>query len=103
MEIVKKDEVGKWLASSKGMTKEETKIYVEKFVNHWNQYGFGVWAILDNVTKKIIGHCGLRYIDEKEEDIEIMYLLDPECWGKGYATEAANASIQCPVEINCAC
>ncbi|MGG2093384.1 GNAT family N-acetyltransferase [Bacillus sp. S13(2024)] len=92
-EIVKKDEVGKWLASSKGMTKEETKIYVEKFVNHWNQYGFGVWAILDNVTKKIIGHCGLRYIDEKEEDIEIMYLLDPECWGKGYATEAANASI----------
>ncbi|MEK6521655.1 GNAT family N-acetyltransferase [Bacillus thuringiensis] len=92
--IVKKDTVGQWLAASRGMTKEEAKIYVEKFVDHWNQYGFGVWAVLNKLTGEIIGHCGLRYVDQKEEDIEIMYLLDPPSWGRGYATEAAKASIQ---------
>ena len=38
--------------------------------------------------REIIGHCGLRYVDQKEEEVEIMYLLDPEFWGRGYATEA---------------
>lgn len=92
--IVKKNAVGKWLAASKGMTKEETKIYVEKFANHWNQYGFGVWAVFNTCTGDMIGHCGLRYVDQQTKDVEIMYLLDPECWGRGYATEAAKASIQ---------
>ncbi|EJS45436.1 hypothetical protein ICE_05618 [Bacillus cereus BAG1X1-2] len=92
--IVKKDMVGTWLAASRGMTKEETKVYVEKFIDHWNQYGFGVWAVLNKCTGEIIGHCGLRYVDQKEEEVEIMYLLDPEFWGRGYATEAAIASIQ---------
>lgn len=92
--IVKKNTVGKWLAASRGMTKEEAKIYVEKFVDHWNQYDFGIWAVLNKFTGEIIGHCGLRYVDQKEEDIEIMYLLDPEFWGRGYAAEAAEASIQ---------
>lgn len=71
------------------MTKEEAKIYVEKFVDHWNLYGFGVWAVLNKCTGEIIGHCGLRYVDQKEEEVEIMYLLDPASWGSGYATEAA--------------
>lgn len=92
--IVKQDTVGKWLAASRGMTKEEAKIYVEKFVDHWNLYGFGVWAVLNKSTGGIIGHCGLRYVDQKEDEVEIMYLLDPASWGSGYATEAARASIQ---------
>ena len=32
--------------------------------------------------REIIGHCGLRYVDQKEEEVEIMYLLDPEFWGR---------------------
>ncbi|MED2793077.1 hypothetical protein P4256_15210 [Bacillus wiedmannii] len=37
------------------MTKEEAKIYVEKFVDHWNLYGFGVWAVLNKCIREIIG------------------------------------------------
>lgn len=92
--IVKNDTVGKWLAASRGMTIVEAKIYVEKFIDHWNQYGFGVWAVLNKCTGEIRGHCGLRYVDPKEEEVEIMYLLDPKFLGRGYATEAAKASIQ---------
>ncbi|AIK54767.1 acetyltransferase family protein [Bacillus anthracis] len=39
-----------------------------------------------------------KKIDETGE-IEIMYLLDPEYWGNGYASEAAKASIQYAKEM----
>ena len=62
------------------------------------QYGFGVWLLVNRNTGELLGHCGLRKIDETGE-IEIMYLLDPEYWGNGYASEAAKASIQYAKEM----
>ncbi|PEY37557.1 GNAT family N-acetyltransferase [Bacillus cereus] len=92
-QIVKNDEVGRWLAVSREMSKEETKQYVGKIIEHWNVNGFGVWFLFHKTTEELIGHCGLRYMDGTE-DVEIMYLLDPKFWRNGYATEAAHASIQ---------
>jgi len=34
---------------------------------------------------RIVGGCGLH---EKEEAVEVGYWIAPECWGRGYATEA---------------
>ncbi|MGM7682552.1 GNAT family N-acetyltransferase [Cytobacillus sp. Hm23] len=90
--IVKQNEVGMWLARGEGMSREETENYVENIVSHWNLYGFGVWAVIHKETDKLIGHCGLRYIDDTE-DVEILYLINQQYWGNGYATEAANAAI----------
>ncbi|UOQ92188.1 GNAT family N-acetyltransferase [Halobacillus shinanisalinarum] len=92
-EIVKKNSVGQWLGIGNGMTFEESEQYVNKILKHWNQHSFGVWAVVNNSTKEIMGHCGLRYIDDTK-DIEIIYLLDPKFWGMGYATEAGNAAIK---------
>lgn len=91
--ILKKDTVGKWLAKSRGMSKEETNDYIGQLILHWEQYDFGVWLLFNSETGKLLGHCGLRKVDETDE-IEIMYLLDPDYWGNGYASEAAGASIQ---------
>ncbi len=38
----------------------------------------------------MIGYCGLQYLDNTEE-IEIYYGFPKEYWGKGFATEAAQA------------
>ncbi|WP_338259783.1 GNAT family N-acetyltransferase, partial [Bacillus anthracis] len=91
--ILKEEAIGKWLAKSSGMSKEEAKDYVIQLISHWEQYDFGVWLLVNRNTGELLGHCGLRKIDETGE-IEIMYLLDPEYWGNGYASEAAKASIQ---------
>jgi|SRR5699024_205535 len=91
-EIVKKNNVGKWLGIGNGMSFEESEQYVNKIIKHWNKHNFGVWAVVNKSTKEIMGHCGLRYLDGTE-DIEIIYLLDPRFWGMGYATEAGNAAI----------
>lgn len=92
-EIVKKNEVGNWLGLGKGMSFEEAKGYVNEIIKHWTKHNFGVWVVINKANKAIMGHCGLRYIDDTE-DIEIIYLLDPKYWGKGYATEAGNEAIQ---------
>ena len=69
--IVKEEAVGKWLAKSKGMSKEEAKDYIMQLISHWEQYGFGVWLIVNRNTGELLGHCGLRKIDATGE-IEIM-------------------------------
>ena len=70
---------------------------LERFVagqqKHWEQYGYGNWGILPNGENEIIGWAGLQFLPELNET-EVGYLLDKPFWGKGYATEAARASLQ---------
>ncbi|PIE94586.1 GNAT family N-acetyltransferase [Bacillus fungorum] len=95
--ILKEEAVGKWLAKSRGMSKEEVNDYIGQLISHWEQYDFGVWLLVNRNTGKLLGHCGLRKVNETGE-IEIMYLLAPEYWGNGYASEAVEASIQYAIE-----
>lgn len=60
---------------------------------HWKEYGYGNWGILLAGGNKIIGWAGLQYLPELGET-EVGFLLDRPFWGKGYATEAAHASLQ---------
>jgi RimJ/RimL family protein N-acetyltransferase len=63
---------------------------IESFVNH----GFGFWAICFKNDPELIGFGGLRHFTEDggvTSEVEILYGVAPECWGKGVATEAAGA------------
>jgi len=59
---------------------------------HWEKYGYGNWGILPVGEKEIVGWAGLQFLPELNET-EVGYLLDRPFWGKGYATEAALASL----------
>jgi ribosomal-protein-alanine N-acetyltransferase len=59
---------------------------------HWEKYGYGNWGILPETEKEIVGWAGLQFLPELNET-EVGYLLDRPFWGKGYATEAALASL----------
>jgi RimJ/RimL family protein N-acetyltransferase len=41
----------------------------------------------------LIGNCGIRRKPENEWEADIGYELNPEYWGRGYATEAARAIV----------
>lgn len=41
----------------------------------------------------LIGNCGIRRKQENEWEADIGYELNPEYWGRGYATEAAQAVV----------
>ena len=59
---------------------------------HWEKYGYGNWGILPEGEKEIVGWAGLQFLPELNET-EVGFLLDRPFWGKGYATEAALASL----------
>jgi ribosomal-protein-alanine N-acetyltransferase len=69
---------------------------VQRFIQqqhmHWEKHGYGNWGILPEGQTEIVGWAGLQYLPELDET-EVGFLLDRPFWGKGYATEAAQASI----------
>lgn len=62
---------------------------------HWEKNGCGNWAVTlrSDPMSTVIGWAGLQYVPELGET-EVGYLLGRPHWGKGYATEAASASLK---------
>lgn len=56
-------------------------------------YNHGRWAVHIKQGLAFIGWCGLKYRPELYE-VDLGYRFNQSVWGKGYATEAAFASIQ---------
>ena len=72
--------------------KENAEKALRSFVEQWPEKGYGIWAIVENASLKMVGYCGLRYLDELDE-VEVLYGLAKVYWGRGIATQAAKASI----------
>jgi [ribosomal protein S5]-alanine N-acetyltransferase len=53
---------------------------------------FDLWTLVEKSSGRVIGHCGLldKEVDGRAE-IELIYVLAIDAWGKGYATEIAAA------------
>jgi ribosomal-protein-alanine N-acetyltransferase len=64
-------------------------------IEHWDQYGFGVWALRDLATGEPVGRLGLRHIDiAGTEEVELLYGVTAPRWGEGLATEAAALAVE---------
>lgn len=56
--------------------------------------GYGRWGCFLRDTDQLIGFCGLKYLDDLDPGaVDVGFRFLPEHWGKGYATEAATASL----------
>jgi RimJ/RimL family protein N-acetyltransferase len=54
--------------------------------------GHGLWAMILKSTEEVIGDCGVTMQRvEGVDELEVGYHLRRDCWGCGYATEAARA------------
>jgi RimJ/RimL family protein N-acetyltransferase len=42
---------------------------------------------------RMIGRCGLGISDAEPREAALWYTLHPDCWGRGYTTEAARAVV----------
>lgn len=64
---------------------------------HHEREGFGIWAVQIPGVAPFIGFVGLARVPEWRTfagQIEAVWTLDEPFWRKGYATEAARASIE---------
>lgn len=65
------------------------KMFEERILRYYDERpGLGCWATFERATGECVGMHLLNNI-RGEELIQVGYLLYPESWGRGYATEMA--------------
>ena len=70
----------------------ETALWMQKQFRRYQEYGFGLWAVVLKDTREMIGQCGITLQEYKGKQVpEIGYLLAHGHWHRGYAAEAAVA------------
>jgi ribosomal-protein-alanine N-acetyltransferase len=72
-----------------------TVAYLEMNVKHWADHGFGMWMLRDRASNAVVGRAILRHLDvEGVDEVETGYGFKPEYWGRGLATEVAEACVR---------
>ena len=93
-EICRDDEVMKYVGTGKGYkTLKEAEDFLVWVATYQKENGFCRWAVLEKSSGEIVGSCGFARPHGTEE-IELGYLLARKHWGRGFATEAADACLQ---------
>lgn len=91
--ILADPDVTRYLPGGRPRTREQTKTTLHFIIGHWEQHGFGWWAVNPKTGRELIGWCGLKLLDSTGE-VEVLYLFARRHWGLGYATEAGAASLR---------
>jgi RimJ/RimL family protein N-acetyltransferase len=89
-------EVMRYLSGS--MTRDQAAQQMKRWMRHWEEHGFGVWAAEEKASGAFIGFIGLLYHEDwpvGRHKMEVGWRLDRSFWGRGLATEGARASLQC--------
>ncbi len=74
-------------------SEEETLAWLDRQLERYQTYGFGLWAVVLKETGEMIGQCGVTMQATPQGEMpEIGYLFEKAHWHKGYAAEAARAS-----------
>ena len=67
---------------------------IEKNIERYQQYGYGLFGVVLKESGELIGDCGLVWQDlPGGRELEVGYHFHSAHWGRGYATEAAKACI----------
>lgn len=74
-------------------TKEQTQTSLSKHIKQWQEQNFGIWAVIHKDSGKIIGRCGLGFLQNTPE-VELGYVFDKSYWNMGIATEASRATLK---------
>lgn len=87
-------EAMRFIPSGVKKTLEETEAQVRRRIELEETLGMTAWTVVEKETGEIIGGAGLFPVERKGPEIEVAYHLVRSRWGRGYATEAAAASMR---------
>ena len=96
-ELDSDSEVHRYLGNSPIKTLEEARAAINYVRQQYIDNGIGRMAIVEKETNQFVGWGGLKYIREKinghQHFYEVGYRLIRRYWGRGYATESTQATV----------
>lgn len=85
-----------------GRDLESCRKLLDKWLAHWDTYGFGYWVVEIADTRRsdhrdgaVVGVSGVRHgVWLGRPFLNLYYRFVPEAWGCGYASEVARYAVQ---------
>ena len=86
-------EVTKFLTWPTHRSIEDSKWFINKCLDSYNDLSFYNWAIELKDTHELIGNISFVKVDEDTNSTDFGWVMSRKYWGNGYAPEAANKII----------
>ncbi len=90
-------QVMRWIGDGSTLDLEQTAEAIERWEEEWDEEGFGIFAVELLASGELAGLVGLtvpEYLPEVLPAVEIRWRLGQSFWGQGYASEAAQATLE---------
>jgi RimJ/RimL family protein N-acetyltransferase len=89
-------EVVRFVNEGVPFTPAESRVVSARISEHWEQFGFGLWAVRDRATGAALGFAGVchpLWLPDWAGEVEVGWRLRREAWGHGFATEAGHLAL----------
>ena len=86
-------DVRRYLWDDRQITRREAEELVRQFLAAGSQQGHHLWTVETKDGAALAGFAALREIEDTGE-VELLYGLAPQFWGRGLATEASRAVLE---------
>lgn len=92
-EICADPEVMRYIKDGRTLSREETWRHMAVILGHWDLRGYGLWAVEERATGRLIGRIG-HWNPEGWPGFELGWMLARRFWGHGFATEGARSALR---------
>lgn len=86
-------EVMRYVDGGQPLSRDRTKTWIEVSAANYRARGYGCFAVTAKPGGGMIGFCGFARPPDRPGIVELIYAFAPPHWGRGYATEAARATV----------
>ena len=77
-----------------------SRLYLLRNLAHWSEQGYGMYVLSEGEDGAPMGRAGLKR-SVARDGVEVAYAFLPRGWGKGYATEIAQALLGAGLRGGC--